>query len=616
MLDESSGKLAGDRPEPGPPRPSPPRDCDARPGPAEAPRDSESKSPASAGLFRESASKKHAFAISRMRRASPPPRRLYPQFARLLILATSLPSLVFGAAMIWQQNRDERQAVSGKAAAVAATLTHELDESILAQMASLHVLAGAGERHDLDWSVELGQLQQRYPTMLTLIATDERGVIVGGAPLQRAAKAIGNSVADRDYFRIPARDGLDYVSNAFIGRGIGTDPLVVLSVPWHRADGFAGVIEASLDPARLYGDVGHGDYQTVLVDREGRVIHASAAMGLGFLQRAADSHFAAALAPHVDNAVRSGLAAMPDGDTAIVAHSATADGWDLYVVVPEAQVRDGIRSQAWFMAQLLLLALLGAVLVFSWYARLLGAASSVLLQRLRGLASGRVPADLAQREREHMPEELSPVFEAIVDLSSQLTHAHDELRQTLARREDEVAQRTAELREALRELDRVARTDPLTGALNRRGRDEFLHTLAQTAAAVSSIGVLLLDVDHFKAYNDRYGHRAGDDALCSVVAAIGMHIRADIDAVVRTGGEEFCVLLPGAGAARASQVASRIIQQLIQYGIEHRDSELGRLTCSVGIAVAYHPTRMDEAMDAADQALYRAKRRGRNRCCN
>lgn len=615
MRDESSGKLADDGPEPGPPRP-PSRDHDARPGPAQASSDSESKSPAPAGLFRERASKKHAFAIARMRRASPPPRSLYPQFARLLILATSLPSLVFGAAMIWQQNRGNQQVVSSQAATVAATLTHELDESILAQLASLHVLAGAGERHDLDWGLELSGLQQRYPSMRTLIATDERGAIVGGAPVQRASRAIGNSVADRDYFRLPARTGRDYISNAFVGRGIGTDPLVVLSVPWHRAGRFAGVVEASLDPARLYDEAGHGDYQTVLLDREGRVIHATAAMGLRFLQRAADSHFAAALAPHTDTAVRGGLAAMPNGDAAIVAHSPTSGGWDLYVVVPEAQVRQGIRSQALFMAELLLLAVLGAVLVFSWYARLLGAASSVLLLRLRSLASGRVPADLARREREHMPEELAPVFEAIVELSLQLNHAHDELRQTLARREDEVAQRTAQLREALRELDRLARTDPLTGALNRRGRDEFLQTLAQTAAAVSSIGVLLLDVDHFKAYNDRYGHRAGDNALRSMVDAIRAHIRADTDAVVRTGGEEFCVLLPGAGAARASQVASRIIQQLIQQGIEHRDSELGRLTCSVGIAVAYHPTRMDEAMDTADQALYRAKRRGRNRCCN
>lgn len=616
MQDEPSGKLADDRPEPGPPRPSPPRDCDARSGPVEAPRDSESKSPAPAGLFRESARKKHAFAIARMRRESPPPRRLYPQFARVLILATCLPSLLFGAAMIWQQNRSKQQVVSDQAATVAATLTHELDKSILAQMASLHVLAGAGERHALDWSLELGELQQRYPSMLTLIATDERGVIVGGAPVERASKAIGTRVADRDYFRVPARDGRDYISNAFIGRGIGTDPLVVVSVPAYRAGGFAGVIEASLDPARLYDEAGHGDYQTVLLDREGRVIHATAAMGLRFLQRAADSHFTAALVPRANTAVRRGVAAMPNGDAAIVAHSATAGGWDLYVVVPEAQVREGIRSQALFMAELLLLAVLGAVLVFSWYARELGAASSVLLRRLRSLASGGVPAELARREREHMPEELSPVFEAIVELSSQLHHAHDELRQTLARREDEVAQRTSELREALRELDRVARTDPLTGALNRRGRDEFLQILSQTAETVSSIGVLLLDVDHFKAYNDRYGHRAGDDALCGMVAAIRTHVRADTDAVVRTGGEEFCVLLPGAGAARASQVASRIIQELIQYDIEHRDSELGRLTCSVGIAVAYHPARMDEAMDAADQALYRAKRRGRNRCCN
>lgn len=615
MDDPSTSDTQRPGPAPAPSRP-PPSAWPWRWHRAQARSDTTPKSPAPAGLFRFWPHKKSAQNADKLRVAASRRHNLYPRFTRLLIIATCVPSLIFGAAMIWNQNRANYQSVFDRTSTGATTLAKEVDGLIAAQLASLHVLASAAERYPLDWSLELSELQRRYPSMLTLIATDARGRIIGGAPIQRTRPVIGNSVADRDYYRQPARDGLDYISNAFIGRGVGSDPLVVVSVPWRRGGEFAGVVEASLSPARVYDATVHGQYDTVLLDRTGRVIHATEAMGLVFLQDARSSRFAPALALDHDAAVARGLPVMADGGDAIVARATTRAGWSLYVVAREDEVRQGVRAQAMFMTRLLLMAVLGAALVFWRYARLLGEASALLLARLRNLASGTLPPDLADHERGQMPEELQPVLEAIVDLSTQLDSAHDELRWALARREEEIAQRTTQLRAALRELDRLVCIDPLTGALNRRGRDEFVRALAAGADGASMrLGVLLLDVDHFKAYNDRYGHRAGDDALCRTVEAIRAEIRADRDAVVRTGGEEFCVLIPEVGVDEATAVARRIVRRLLAFGIEHGDSEPGWLTCSVGVAVARRCDALDEALERADQALYRAKRRGRNRCC-
>ncbi len=570
-------------------------------------------SPAPAGLFRFAQHKK---SVARTDRVQPTVRNgLYRQFLRLLVMAVVLPSLAFGATMVLSRYRSELAQIDARTVASADILAHELDQSLLALRASLHVLAAAGERHRLDWNRELAELQRRYPPILTLIATDARGRVIGAAPASVVGRAIGLDVADREYFRVPARSGRDYVSNAFVGRGIGRDRLVVVSVPRYRDGRFEGVVEASLSPAHLYDDSGHGDYETVLLDRDQRVIHASRGMGLRFMQRAADTGFGAALGALDSAQARRSLPVMPGGGRAFVARARTAAGWSLYALAPRERAERGAFERAMLMSQLLLLAVFGSALAFVWYARVLARAASSLLLRLRALASGAAPEPGAHADDAPMPEELQPVLDAIVDLSARLEHAHAELRQSLAERESEVVQRTAQLREALRELDRVACTDPLTGALNRRGRDEFVRALAAQGARLGSVAVLLIDVDHFKAYNDRYGHRAGDEALRAAVAAIRAEVREGADAVVRSGGEEFCVLIPGVGRARALNIARAILRGVHRRDIEHRDSEHGRLSCSIGVAMAYAVDELDAAMDRADEALYRAKRRGRNGYC-
>lgn len=182
-------------------------------------------------------------------------------------------------------------------------------------------------------------------------------------------------------------------------------------------------------------------------------------------------------------------------------------------------------------------------------------------------------------------------------------------------------QRLEELNRAL-SADRVAlhaesRTDPLTGLANRRYLDEILNSewnrCRRSGAALSCV---LIDIDYFKAYNDRFGHDGGDACLGRIAGVLQDNSRRPGDLVARIGGEEFVVLLPETGTAGAVTVAELFKRAVSAARIPHPDSPLdGMLTISLGVATRAPDSHETPAglLKAADLALYEAKRAGRNR---
>ncbi|MEY4764413.1 MAG: hypothetical protein RI907_1086 [Pseudomonadota bacterium] len=166
-----------------------------------------------------------------------------------------------------------------------------------------------------------------------------------------------------------------------------------------------------------------------------------------------------------------------------------------------------------------------------------------------------------------------------------------------------------------RQLRTMARTDALTGTANRRAFDD---ALAQHLSESPSrhLALLLVDVDHFKAYNDHYGHQAGDRCLCRVADVLSACLRRPIDLLARWGGEEFAILLSEADEAVARQVADRICATVQAQNMAHAASSCATcVTVSIGVALspADQPQQALALLHAADQALYRAKHDGRNR---
>jgi diguanylate cyclase (GGDEF)-like protein len=186
------------------------------------------------------------------------------------------------------------------------------------------------------------------------------------------------------------------------------------------------------------------------------------------------------------------------------------------------------------------------------------------------------------------------------------------------------------LKQALDTIRRMALTDPLTGLTNRRAFDGLLaREWKQALRSKLPIAMLMVDVDHFKQYNDTYGHPAGDACLASVAHALQEALLRPHDIVARYGGEEFAVLLPDAGAEGVRVVAQRLLEAVVSLRIPHRHGVGGVVSISLGGAVlAPCTTETDAIHDAlapsgalsalvrrADQALYQAKLQGRARAC-
>jgi diguanylate cyclase (GGDEF)-like protein len=211
----------------------------------------------------------------------------------------------------------------------------------------------------------------------------------------------------------------------------------------------------------------------------------------------------------------------------------------------------------------------------------------------------RVPRDLTSGQ-----------LEALQTLSRQVM-AHLELRRLAAGLEHEVKERRQHAGRLERELKRVSylsRTDPLTGLRNRRAFLEAIEAeLNRTSRSGLPTSLVLLDVDHFKPFNDEFGHPAGDNALQQVARILTNNSRSS-DTVARYGGEEFGIVLPATSLEGAEILAERL-----RRAVEEGPWKQRPITASFGLATGPDAATTDDLVRVADEALYVAKRAGRNR---
>ncbi len=195
------------------------------------------------------------------------------------------------------------------------------------------------------------------------------------------------------------------------------------------------------------------------------------------------------------------------------------------------------------------------------------------------------------------------------------THEIMAKNRTLEARLNESSREIDDLREHLEEVQIEAMTDALTGIANRKNFDFTLNQ--ETAAAVNEskdLCLLLADIDHFKKFNDTYGHRIGDEVLKVVARTLKDRVKGR-DTPARYGGEEFAVILPETSLDDAVTVADHIRETLATHNLQNRKTgdNYGKVTLSIGVAKYRPGESLDALVERADAALYRAKDNGRNR---
>lgn len=227
--------------------------------------------------------------------------------------------------------------------------------------------------------------------------------------------------------------------------------------------------------------------------------------------------------------------------------------------------------------------------------------------------------DVLSRWAENLPHEITAggLMAAVAALTAETIRAVERSR-TLEQQLSASAVRIAKLRRSLADVKQEVTTDALTGIANRKVFDAKLKRAVSLARSepTSLNSVLLLDVDHFKRFNDTYGHHTGDLVLRLVGRLLTDSIKGR-DVAARYGGEEFAILLTGAGQEAAAVVARQICRALSSKQLVNRPSHgaVANITISIGVAQHRPGESMASLVERADAALYRAKRLGRNRVC-
>lgn len=563
--------------------------------------------------------------------AAPSARRQPPSFraqialvfGALCVLVASLLSLAFGELLRAQIQRSAGVAlytVAGNASALLAEGLFERSREVQVLTQSEALWKEGLESHTV--REMLARSQAIQPNSLWIGVADEQGVV-------RAATGgllVGQSVKERPWFAAGLQ-GLHVgdvhpaklLASLLAPSGSGGEPL--------RFVDFSAPIRVDGRTLGVLGVHGSWDWTREVIERLMPPKAQEDRMALFIFDRRGDLIYAPdgktealkASGQRLPLPPRRGLAELHDAEVEVVRW---LDGENYLTAVVRVEPRSAASDLGWQIVarQPVAIAFAEADLAVR-RSMVLGVAAALLAAMLAWFAAQRLSTELytlgrAAREVEagkpgaQIPlsngnREVRNLSESLASMTRRLLAANEEM-------EQQVRRRTAELESANRELDRQARTDALTGLLNRRGMDDRLKAAISLAQrGKRPLSAIVFDVDYFKRINDTFGHDIGDVVLKRLGQTLQQRLR-DSDAVARMGGEEFLALLPDTDRHGALAVAEQIVRTVEA----QEDAVVGRVTISAG--VAWLRGDGDEAaavLRRADEALYEAKGQGRNRVC-
>jgi diguanylate cyclase (GGDEF)-like protein len=426
---------------------------------------------------------------------------------------------------------------------------------------------------------------------ISVAATDGR-IICSTDPV-----AIGLNVSDRPHFVTALHSREFALSNYLINR-VNQVPSLVATFPVIADDSSIKGVALAVINLQWIGDLASSAAQrqgasVVLLDGNGTLVAGSADQQRFIGQRfAGDGLAQQMLAKDEGTITTTGF----DGVRRIFAYVRVP--WTnarLAVGLDDTAVHSGIDSKINF-AYLQLFLFATFVVLLAWFG-----GEQLVVKPIRSLVRtaarfGR--GDLHVRaSQEPWVAEFAPLAAALDDMAAKL------------------AGREEELQIANQHLDELASLDGLSGLANRRGFDRELNREWQRAGEkCAPLALMMIDIDHFKLFNDRYGHVAGDTCLRAVGETLSLVTLDEAVLVARYGGEEFALLLPGLDVERAKAIADEARKAVEDLQINHAESQCGYVTVSIGVESVI-PDKFQTTADlieAADTALYAAKRRGRN----
>ena len=518
--------------------------------------------------------------------------------ARLIVLAlVAMAPLMFERVRGLEAARAERTARAHVDVTELAQRGAEAQQEVVASVRALlqivaHVYARMPfEAHDCN--EYLSTLAGNVPWIVSLSVAGTNGQIrCSSEPM-----AIGLNIADRSHFRQALQKREFALSDYFINV-THQAPSMYAAFPAIGSDGAIGAVVMASVNLQWIGKLATSAAErpgssVLLVDGAGTLIAASANLQKFIGQRFADRIIVHDVLAH-DHGTMTGAGL--DGVRRIFAYVRVP--WTqarLVVGLDENAVHDRI-DRAIGVAYLQLAGIGIFVLLVTWFG-----GEQLIVRPIRSLVRtvarfGRGDLD-ARASRQRWAAEFEPLAAAFDDMA------------------DKLAAREEELHIANQHLEELASLDGLTGLANRRGFDRELERAWKEARdRREPLALMMIDIDHFKLYNDRYGHVAGDTCLRAVGETLSLVTLEEAVLVARYGGEEFALLLPGLDLASAAALAEEARKSIEDLLMTHAEAPCGLVSISIGVE-SLVPDKSGAAADlveAADNALYVAKRNGRN----
>lgn len=527
-----------------------------------------------------------------------------------LLLTTFLTWQSYGTAM--------RETVVERNRQLAEQIGSDLEWVFAEKMRLLRLMAKAAAIRSMDAERQneaLRQMVRQYPDIQLAVVADAQGRQVARWD-GRMEEARNISYWDRYYYTEVLSTGSTAISDVLLAKSTQKMGIVVAE-PIMADERIVGVLIVNIElrallnriGATIVGDSGYA----YVVNRNGRMImHPD----LGLLAEGVD---ASSMRPVQEVlAEHNGSLEYEDVQgTTLLASYRFVPTTRMGVVVqqPLQEAMEPVAVLKWVV---LVIALLSSALAAAGALELARTMAKPLVrisEATRRLAAG----DLSFRLPVTSKDEIGQLAANFNDMTEQLLHRDEALSHVQGELERKVALRTRELQALNEELRRISRADGLTGLANRRYFDEFLQReWLRARRNQECLALIMIDVDEFKSYNDYYGHLHGDDCLRRIGAALVQTVKRSSDLVARYGGEEFAVVLPATSEKGALELAVQIQQAVASACIRHERSHNGEvITVSMGIAT-FTPQGDDtyrELVAVADQALYQAKRQGRNCIC-
>jgi diguanylate cyclase (GGDEF)-like protein len=525
------------------------------------------------------------------------------------VLATLVPSFATGWLAYTQGRQALTEKISGELVGVSSQAAHEVDLWLKERLYDLRVFsnsyevtenlqralrAGSGAVEARYAKARLGDylnsVQERFVDYRQLVVFDAKGRPVAGSPVRAVPLSL-----PRDW-EADVRSGNPVLGKPYWDRP-GKRLVVVAAVPIQPPGGqLIGTLAIQLDLAEAHSILrrtaaGHSG-QALLINSDGTLITSSESTAPVRPTRVLSAEAARTLTADAERVV--GYSNHEGTEVLGTSRQVSRANWRVVAELPRDEgygqiirlrnVTFGVLA-AIFSFVGLLAYLLGLMLV-----RPLERLEAGAKQVAEGNFDVMVPV-VTGGELGFLTQAFNRMVERIREGRQRLDETNEELRQTNA------------------QLERLSQTDPLTGLYNRRHLMATLEAEVRRAGrSVRTFSILMIDVDHFKTYNDAFGHQAGDEALRRVAVVLRATLR-DVDFAARYGGEEFLILLPDTAIAQAVEVAGRIRARLAEERVPG-----GTVTLSIGAAeFPLHGASLESLIAGADAALYHAKRLGRDR---